>query len=269
MTTRCGCGSSRTPAGSRQPSCGTTLGHDAQRIAVLGGAMECAVRDGAAVVTVRVADRIEPAEPVMTAPPLEQSSLYRQVLDLVRQGQEAATEQDRPRWDAVAKRMPEPPRLALLGASEHPPGRHRRAGARPRRRGAGRGVPRRRRGRRRAVPRPADLRVPCRAAVGAPARRAERVREHRPAGRQARRLAAGDRRPPRARRRDRAGAGAAREPSAALGCRPGTAPRHTRSPSWTCSTTSSAATRACCGAGTSTPPGCSAPTAPAAEPGSG
>jgi hypothetical protein len=100
----------------------TTLGHDAQRIAVLGGAMECAVRDGVAVVNVRVADRIEPAEPAVTAPPLEESPLYRQVLDLVRQGQEAATEQDRPRWDAVAERMPEQPRLALVGASEHPPG---------------------------------------------------------------------------------------------------------------------------------------------------
>lgn len=99
----------------------TTLGHDAQRIAVLGGALECAVHDGAAEVTVRVADRIEPA---MTVPPLEQSPLYQRVRDLVRQGQEAAEARDRPRWDAVAERMAEPPRLAVVGAppSEHPSG---------------------------------------------------------------------------------------------------------------------------------------------------
>jgi hypothetical protein len=93
----------------------TTLGHDAERLAVLGGALECAVTDGLAVVDVRVADRIEPVVPAGDVlPPLEQSTLYRQVRDLVRQGQRAAGE-DRSRWDAVVARMAAPPRLAVVG----------------------------------------------------------------------------------------------------------------------------------------------------------
>lgn len=89
-----------------------TLGHDAQRLAVLGGAMECTVADGTAVVHVRVADRIEPAETPGTTP-LEHSALYRRVRELVRQGQEAEGP-DGSRWDAVAERMASPPRVAVV-----------------------------------------------------------------------------------------------------------------------------------------------------------
>jgi hypothetical protein len=101
----------------------TKLGHDAERLAVLGGAMEIGVSGGAAVVTVRVADRIEPAEPAVATAPLEHSALYRRVRDLVRQGQEAAGA-DRARWDAVAHRMAAPPRIAVVGvpSGEVPPG---------------------------------------------------------------------------------------------------------------------------------------------------
>jgi hypothetical protein len=95
----------------------TALGHDAERLAVLGGAMETAVAGGSAVVTVRVADRIEPAEPYGNAPPPEQSALYRRVRDLVREGAG-------PRWTAVAERMAAPPRIAVVGdpPRESPPG---------------------------------------------------------------------------------------------------------------------------------------------------
>ncbi|TDV44935.1 hypothetical protein [Actinophytocola oryzae] len=89
------------------------LAHDAERISVLGGAMECSVSDGTAVVRVTVADRIEPA--VGPAPPLDHSPLYRQVRDLVRQGQEAV---GGPEWEAVARRLLDPPRIAVVGSPE-------------------------------------------------------------------------------------------------------------------------------------------------------
>jgi hypothetical protein len=93
------------------------LGQDVERVAVLGGDMVCGVVDGAAVITVRVAERIEPVSPVADPAALERSAVYRQVRDLVRQGQEA-TEGTRERagWDAVAERLVSPPRLAVIGA---------------------------------------------------------------------------------------------------------------------------------------------------------
>lgn len=98
----------------------TTLGHDAERLAVLGGAMECAGIGGTAVVSVRVADRVEAADSAGLVRALERSVLYRQVRDLVRQGQRtAADSDDRARWDAVAVRMAARPRLAVVGG---PPG---------------------------------------------------------------------------------------------------------------------------------------------------
>lgn len=95
----------------------TALAHDAERLAVLGGAMECTVTGDAAVVTMRVADRTEPDELTGTAPPLENSALYRRVRDLVRQG-------DGPRWAALADRLSAPPRIAVVGElpAESPPG---------------------------------------------------------------------------------------------------------------------------------------------------
>ncbi|MGW5649093.1 hypothetical protein ACWEV3_42845 [Saccharopolyspora sp. NPDC003752] len=88
------------------------LDHDAGRLAVLGGAMECAVSGGEAVVTVRLADRVTPTA---TPPRAEVSALYQQVWDLVRQGRRAAGDSpDRSRWDAVATRMAMSARLAVV-----------------------------------------------------------------------------------------------------------------------------------------------------------
>jgi len=70
------------------------------------------VVDGSAVVTVRLAERIEPVADRET-PPFEHSALYRRVRDLVWQGQQAAGP-DRVRWDAVAERMALPARLAVV-----------------------------------------------------------------------------------------------------------------------------------------------------------
>jgi len=96
-----------------------TLGHDAERLAALGGAMECTGTGDTAVVSVRVADRIETADSAGPVPALERSVLYRQVRDLIRQGQRTAADGDRAQWDAVAERMAARPRLAVVGG---PPG---------------------------------------------------------------------------------------------------------------------------------------------------
>jgi hypothetical protein len=95
------------------------LAHDAERLAVLGGAMDCSTADGTTVITIQVADRIEPSDAGGPAPPLDHSPLYRQVRDLVRQGQEA---DGGPDWDAVAKRLLAPPRLAVIGKAGSAPG---------------------------------------------------------------------------------------------------------------------------------------------------
>lgn len=95
-----------------------TLAHDAERLAVLGGAMECGVAGGEAVVTVRVSSRIEPT--VSGTPPSD-NALYRRVLALVRAGQEAAGAA----WDVVAERLMAPPLVAVVGnppAETPPPG---------------------------------------------------------------------------------------------------------------------------------------------------
>lgn len=90
------------------------LNHDAQRIAVLGGAMECRVTGDTAVVHVRVLERIEPVDG--HAPPLADSPLYRQARDLVRRGQRVAgDDRERASWDAIAERMTAPPRIAVVG----------------------------------------------------------------------------------------------------------------------------------------------------------
>lgn len=103
------------------------LGQDIERISVLGGELVCAVVDGAAVVTVRLPERIEPDPPPAVDPAaLERSAVYRQVRDLVRQGQEATEGRpERAGWDAVAERLVLPPRLAVVGpvpAGAAPPG---------------------------------------------------------------------------------------------------------------------------------------------------
>ncbi|KAA5837330.1 hypothetical protein ABT337_30070 [Saccharopolyspora hirsuta] len=88
------------------------LVQDVERLAVLGGDMECAVVDGAAVVTVRLAERVELVPPAVDPAELERSAVYRKVRDLVRQGQAAV---GGPEWDAVAERLTMPPRLAVVG----------------------------------------------------------------------------------------------------------------------------------------------------------
>ncbi|WP_406689449.1 hypothetical protein REH65_25635 [Saccharopolyspora sp. ID03-671] len=91
------------------------LHQDAERIAVLGGALECAVTDGAAVVSVRLADRTSSA---ITSQG-EGSALFQRVTDLVKQGQEAAgAGPARARWDAIAARLVQPPRLAVVADAD-------------------------------------------------------------------------------------------------------------------------------------------------------
>ncbi|UVS79687.1 hypothetical protein [Actinokineospora sp. UTMC 2448] len=93
----------------------SALAYDAERLAVLGGMLECAVEDGVGVVTVRVAERIEPA--AGPRPDVERSAVYRDVRDLVRRGaRDAAGGRAQAAWDAVAERMAAPPRIAVVGA---------------------------------------------------------------------------------------------------------------------------------------------------------
>jgi hypothetical protein len=91
------------------------LNHDAERLAVLGGSMTYTVTGGAAVVSIRVSDRIDPVEVETAQPRFEQSGLYRRVCELVREGQQAADSgPDRSRWDAVIERLTAPARLAVV-----------------------------------------------------------------------------------------------------------------------------------------------------------
>ncbi|MEV8443522.1 hypothetical protein AB0425_39630 [Actinosynnema sp. NPDC051121] len=98
----------------------TALGHDIERVAVLGGEMTCGVVDGSAVVTVRLAERTEPVPATRFDPAVvARSAIYRQVRDLVRQGQ-AATDglPERAAWDAVAERLTMAPRAAVVGPDQ-------------------------------------------------------------------------------------------------------------------------------------------------------
>ena len=97
------------------------LADDLERVAVLGGEMVCGMVDGTAVITVRLAERIEPVTARVDLSTLERSSLFRQVRDLVRQGQ--STGQNRDAWDAVAERLTQPCRVAVVGPfAAAPPG---------------------------------------------------------------------------------------------------------------------------------------------------
>lgn len=87
------------------------LDQDTERLAALGGVLDCTVTDHVAVVTVRLADRIDPTP----LPRGEGSALYRRVRDLVQQGQDTAGDgPDRRRWDALAARLATPARLAVV-----------------------------------------------------------------------------------------------------------------------------------------------------------
>lgn len=99
------------------------LADDVERVAVLGGEMVCGMVDGTAVITVRLAERIEPVTARVDLAALERSPLFRQVRDLVRQGQEATDGQpERAAWDAVAERLTMPCRVAVVGPAQAAPG---------------------------------------------------------------------------------------------------------------------------------------------------
>lgn len=95
------------------------LAHDAERLAVLGGSMEFSVAAGSAEVTVRLAERIEPTVRTPAhVPRAQDSAIYRQMTELVQQGLQAARDdQERARWNAVAARMAQPARLAIVTRS--------------------------------------------------------------------------------------------------------------------------------------------------------
>jgi hypothetical protein len=88
------------------------LNHDAERLAALGGVLDYPDTGDAAVVTVRLADRMDPA----TLPQRSDGNpLYERVRDLVEQGRHAAADgPDRPRWDAIAARLAKLTRLAVV-----------------------------------------------------------------------------------------------------------------------------------------------------------
>lgn len=93
------------------------LHQDAERLAVLGGELECSASGGAAVVSVRLADRATTATPSRE----EGGALFQRVTELVKQGQQAAgSGPDRARWDAIAARFVQPPRLAVVAGSGGP-----------------------------------------------------------------------------------------------------------------------------------------------------
>ncbi|MGW0890787.1 hypothetical protein [Saccharopolyspora sp. NPDC002578] len=98
------------PAGTRSASyLRVALGRDAERIAAAGGALDCAVADGTAIITVSLVDA--------TASPGRgrDGAFDQRVLDLVRRGRLAVGDgPDRDRWDAVEARAGTPPRLAVV-----------------------------------------------------------------------------------------------------------------------------------------------------------
>jgi hypothetical protein len=95
------------------------LCHDAERIEVLGGEMACGVTDGTAVVSVRLAERVEQVQPTRADEARRVgSALYQQVGELLRQGQQVfAGRPEQARWDAVAERLTTLPRLAVVGGA--------------------------------------------------------------------------------------------------------------------------------------------------------
>jgi hypothetical protein len=93
----------------------TALDHDAKRLAVLGGWMDCTVTGGSVVVIIRLAERLDLVGAETPPPRFEHSAFYRRVWDLVQQGQQAAAGgPDRPRWGAVAARLAGPARLVVV-----------------------------------------------------------------------------------------------------------------------------------------------------------
>jgi hypothetical protein len=99
------------------------LAQDAERLAVLGGALDCAVTANRVVVDVRLAVRPESVATDNTAAVLVESVIYQRVWELVRQGRRAAaTEPERTRWEEIAARLLSPPRLAVVTGTAGPDG---------------------------------------------------------------------------------------------------------------------------------------------------
>lgn len=98
------------------------LAQDAERLAVLGGSLDCAVTAHRVVVDVRLAMRPEPAAIDDTAALLVEDGIYQRVWELVRQGQQAAVGRARARWDEIAARLVSPPRLAVVTGTAGPDG---------------------------------------------------------------------------------------------------------------------------------------------------
>ncbi|MCX2730459.1 hypothetical protein OOZ19_09415 [Saccharopolyspora sp. NFXS83] len=98
------------PAGPRSASyLRAALGRDAERIAALGGALDCAVADGTAIITASLADR------TVVSRRVRGGAFDQRVFDLVRRGRHAVGDgPDRHRWDAVEARSAMPPRLAVV-----------------------------------------------------------------------------------------------------------------------------------------------------------
>jgi hypothetical protein len=99
------------------------LAQDAERLAVLGGALDCVVTANRVVVDVRLAVSPEPVATDNTAAVLVESGIYQRVWELVRQGKRAAaTEPERTRWEEIAARLLRPPRLAVVTGTAGPDG---------------------------------------------------------------------------------------------------------------------------------------------------
>lgn len=86
------------------------LAADAERVTVLGGELTCAAVDGAVRVSVRMPERIAAGD-VETAEP----GLRARMRDLAARGSWAAGSEDRAAWTAIADRLDQPLRLAVVG----------------------------------------------------------------------------------------------------------------------------------------------------------
>ncbi|OLR93332.1 thioesterase domain-containing protein [Actinokineospora bangkokensis] len=107
----------RMVATATEPARGTAdlaaaLADDTERLAVLGGALTCAVTEGTAVVTVLLPERLGPPPVVADT----RAGLLDDLRDLLAQGwQGAPDEPTRARWATIADRLGRPVRLAVVG----------------------------------------------------------------------------------------------------------------------------------------------------------
>jgi len=91
------------------------LGHDAARLAVLGGTMRCSTVGGRAVVDITLAKQVVPPDLDTVPAQYAHSTLFHQVWELARQGRRhVGYGPERAAWLAVAERMIKPPRIAVV-----------------------------------------------------------------------------------------------------------------------------------------------------------